>query len=163
MRYLGGVAILSVLFVWIQGSGCGPEEACEDVNVNEVFISAFRSPETFDANHSSLQVHVGASQCLRDFAQEAFQAENEKLVECGQLISRSSAWNACHEEAEQHGLRGTILNDIAAALDGSRRFDASAGGTQLIFVKEALGAAEYEAFIDAVTANLASLNCEVCQ
>ena len=121
MRYLSGLALLSVLFVWIQGSGCGPGDNCEDVTVNEVFVSAFRSPETFDADHSSLQVHVGASQCLRDFAQEAFRAENDKLVECGQLTSGSSAWNARFSTRTVSSRDTTRVTPGTSAIPVSRR------------------------------------------
>lgn len=156
--YLAGEAGIILLLVAMIS-------ACEDddtrvVNVDNLYWSAFRSPETFDEDLKMLPVPSRASECLRDLSDDSFELEQGRLRECGQMLTGSPAWNECHSEAEAHHNRGVIQSDIADAIDGEQRFDESEGGTYLMLSKSIVGEAEWEQLVEDVDAATPPVECE---
>lgn len=140
--------------------GTAHEDDPEIVSVDEIYYSAFRSPETFDADLPSLVKDDRSADCLRRLRDQALNEENQKLLECGQLITGSNAWNECHTEAESHGNRAAIMNDIANAIEGPTRFDETQGYAFLILSKMALTEIEWNEFINLLQSVTPEFKCE---
>lgn len=155
-----------LVFVSVLASGCcilgigDCDTEVEVVNVDNLFWSAWRNPETFDTWLASQTVDPAASVCLRSHGNEAFAAEQNQLLQCDQLLTGSPAWNECHEAAESLHNRGVILFDIARTIDGMTRFDATEGGQYLILSKSILGEAGWNTLADIAQANAPPLECE---
>ena len=124
--------LVMLLLLTASAPGC---EGTETVDVTALFWEAWENPETLDTKLASMQVPERASECLRQLADAMFAAADAQVLEeCRHLLSRSPAWNECHEEVEAKELRGQIYRDIAAALEGSS-FASSPGGAQLVITK----------------------------
>lgn len=153
---------VGIVFVTVNTSCDLFKDSCDTVNVREVFLRAVAEPDRFDAALPTIELEGGTSRCLGSLSDEALAAEQNKLVECGQLVTESPSWEVCHEEAEAFHNNGVVLNDIKNAADGRVRFDDSSGGQFLILAKNALGPAEYEALIDLLQDTVPDLECQVC-
>jgi hypothetical protein len=155
------VLLLAALFLsgcpCILGLGDCDDEA---VDVDNLFWTAWRDPESFDAWLAGNTVDPGAPGCLRHLASKAFNEEQAQLQECSQMVSGSPEWTECHETAESVHNRGVVLNDIARACDGSARFDATQGGQYLIGAKTLVGQSNWYSFSDILRQSLPRFECK---
>lgn len=137
----------------------GPDKRI--VNVDDLFWRAWRNPETFDSYLASASVDPKAAECLTTHSNAAFGEQQKQLRECAALVSGSDLWNACHERAEQAQLRGVILRDISAAVQGRTKFSQTQGGQYLIMAKALVGVGSWYEGADLARAVAPSLTCEV--
>jgi hypothetical protein len=153
-----------VLFACLFVSGCPCILGVGDcdkgkINVDPIFWTAFRDPETFDTWLTGQTIDPAAPGCMRHLAAKAFNEEQAQLQECSQMVSGTPAWNECHEEAEAAHDRGVVLNDVARACDGTIRFDATQGGQWLISAKTIVGESEWYSFTDILRQSLPPFEC----
>lgn len=156
-------ALFSLLAI-IALSGCcwlNPFASSREPDVRAVFVAAVEDPQAFDGRLSSLTVPDGAPDCLRELMAVAFELEQEQLLECGQLITGSPAWNECHERAENMHNHGVILGDIARAIEGNQSFSSSSGGSFLILTQSALGPALYDGVVGQLTSLIPDMKCDL--
>lgn len=143
------------------GGDCGGGDKCELVDVDDVWWAAWASPETIDAELPTMTLAPRSSDCLRQISAEGLQLEQDKLMECGVIVSGSAGWNDCHEEAEGHHTRAVIAADLANAIDGQGRFDQSSGGVYLALTKSVLPAT-WGPFIADLRSASPAFVCELC-
>ena len=127
--------------------------------VSEVFWRAFSEPETFDAWLATRKVESGAASCLRSRSDRFWSDYQNKLRECGQLISGSSLWDACHDEADGMSNGSVVARDLAQALEGSTRFDATSAGQYPIGTKRMLGPEQWGELIAAIREAIPEIEC----
>ena len=157
---------MALVFVALFGSGCcigvlGVGDCDEDmVSVDSLVWSAWRNPESFDAWLAGQTVDRDAAPCLRSISDDALTAWQAKLLECGQILSGSPAWELCHEEAEGLHNRGVVMSDLARTVEGTTRFAATSGGSFLIQSKGGLGTADWNALVDSLDASVEPFECE---
>ena len=154
------VLLLACLFI----SGCpcilGLGDCDSDkIEVDPLFWTAWRDPESFDTWLTTNSVDAGAPGCLRHLASKAFNEEQTQLQKCGQMVSGTPEWNACHDTAEAVHNRGVVMNSIAGACDGTTRFDATQGGQYLIAAKSIIGQSSWYSFTDALMQSLPPFEC----
>jgi len=149
----------------LRSSGDDPDCAPVDVSVDDLVWSAYRSPDLFDAQLPEFDVGPLEAECLEKHSSQAFDDEQAQLQMCSELLSGSSSWSACHDQADAYHNAGVILLDIANAVDGVQRFDASSGGQFLIVTlisTREIGADFWEDTIQQLRAVLPPLECSLC-
>lgn len=150
--------VLPMFMLMIALQACDTET--ENVGIDEVFWSAFRNPESFDAYLAEQTLDPRTSNCFLQHRNLAFAQEDAKLLECSVILQGSIAWNQCHEEAEALHNRGVVMNDIASAIDGPVRFDETSAYAFLIITKMALTEINWDAFIDQLDEVAPPFYCE---
>lgn len=112
-----------------------PGSDCETVNVDDVYWSAYRNPESFDAALPTMELHPRTSEVFRLHGQDRFAKANAKLDERDQFELYSPLWRKCDEEAIELHNQGVVFRDIMLAIDRTVPFSSSETGMALIFGK----------------------------
>lgn len=142
---------VAVSIIFFTGCDCLPFfSSPETVDVQTVFYAAWRYPETFDDQIPDLSYHKRSAECLKKKSRQAFAAEDDQIDRCAQMVSYTTEWNECHDEADQMHNSGVVLLNIADALEGNGLFRESPGGQYLILLKIAVGDQAYQQTIDFV-------------
>jgi hypothetical protein len=162
MKLLRTLPVLVLACLFISGCPCilGIGD-CDDgtINVDTIFWTAFRDPESFDAWLAGHPADPGAPSCLRHLASKAFSEEQVQLRQCSQMVSGTPEWNDCHDIADQAHNRGVVLNDLGRTCDGSVRFDATEGGQYLMAAKNLVGQSDWYSFADVLRQNSPRFEC----
>ena len=163
-RCSGRLLLLSVVMALLL-PGCswwpfGPDDVDEGVSADTVFWRAYSDPGTFDAWLGTQTVSGKAAGCLENRSRALFDLSESKLRECGQLVSGTSTWTACHQEREQYNNGGVIARDLAQTLRRTTRFDQTDAGRYLIALRSAIGSSDWNAVIDLARRNLPPVQCD---
>jgi hypothetical protein len=132
------------------------------IDVSYIFWQAYSSPDTFDDWLASQSLEPGTAACFRSHANKWFQAKENKLSECYQMSTGSTAWNECHNEADQIHNSAVLLNDIARTIDGYTRFNETQMGRYLISMKQLLGDVEWNELMNWVRKFYSTMPPLVC-
>lgn len=141
-------------------SSCNPfSPEDKGVSADDVFWRAYMGPETFDSWLATQALARNASSCLSTRSDTSFSAEQNRRRECGQMVSGTTSWNLCHDEADNFHNAGVIANDIVRAINREKRFDVSQGGQYLITAKSLVGSQDWNTFVDFSRQNLPQVKC----
>jgi len=141
------IAVFALLLIL---TGC--EKETIEVSVDDLYWSAYRNPETFDSYLGTAVIDAKASNCFLRYRDRAFNSEQAKRLECGQISQDTPAWNECHDEVDAFHNGGVILNNIAGAIDGPVRFDETEGYGYLVIAKSVITDIDWNSLVDALDA-----------
>lgn len=152
-RSKSGATIALFLLNTMLLAGCPlKRETTEKVSIDEVFWEAFRDPVGFDAYLDAQALDARTSSCFRQYRDEAFANEQDKLLECSVIIAYTPPWDDCHNEAEVFHNNGVAMNDIAGAIDGPGNFAETSTYSYLVINKSFLTDADWNAYVDVLQA-----------
>ena len=138
-------------------SSCSSDE--DVVNVDEVFWSAYRNPETFDSYLVGNQLDGRTANCFEQYRDKALNLEQLKLQECALMLTGSLLWNDCHEEAEEFHNNAVLMNDIARTIEGTTSFDATQSYALLVITKSLFTTDGWNTLINDLIAVAAPMQC----
>lgn len=129
------------------------------ISAETIFWQAYTDPQSFDQWLTTQTVDRNSAACLRSRSQTLSAQSQSRLRECRQLTSYTTEWNRCHEESEQMESASVVANDIANAIDRTRRFDASSGGQMLIQTRFVVGVANWNETITLLRQVMPRFSC----
>lgn len=137
------IALTTFVLVTTIGCWCPwcPSPTESTFSVSDVFWRAFSEPESFDSWFATEQQNVDrrAASCLRSRSSRFYDDSQRRLTECSRMESYSREWTQCHEEAEGLSNGSVLARDLAVAIEGSTRLDATEAGRYLIAMKRTAG------------------------
>lgn len=154
------ILVAATGFFAIIASGGGGGGGGESVSIDEVFWSAYRNPESFDAYLDTKTLDSRTSNCFLQHRDVALNNEQAKLRECSAILQGSPAWNDCHDEAEAFRNRAVMMNDIANTIDGSTRYDATQSYALLMITKSIFTEEDWNTFVDTLEELAPAYYCE---